>query len=133
MANIKEIIEEAHFTIPADYPYEGIICARGKAKHLKHRTRRPLFFTTQDMLVDAVLKQYRATPRVNVWRRKLPMEVIEYCYSQVGKGKMSFVLDFTKNENPDPNMEYLVCIFEERHVKKTPAYQKVFQSVTSKA
>jgi len=126
MASVKEVIESAHFTVATGVPFEGFICSKGKAKRIKHQTKRNMFFTTQDMLVDAVVRQYRQTPKVNVWRRRLPMEVLEFCYRAVAQDKMSFVLDFTKNENPDRNMDYLVCIFDQRQVNKTPQYTKVY-------
>lgn len=126
MTSVKEVIENAHFTIATNVPFEGFICSRGKAKFIRHQTKRNMFFTTQDMLVDAVIRQYRQVPKVNVWRRKLPMEVLDFCYKAVDSDKMSFVLDFTKDGASNPNMDYLVCVFDQRRVNKTPQYTKVY-------
>ena len=132
MESTKEIIENAHFTIKKNIDYEGFVCIGKKYKKIHHRTNRNLFFTSKDILVDIVIQRFRPTPKVSNWRNRLPLMVIESCYTVSKQKKMSFVLDFTQNDPEDRTMDYLICIFDEKLVHKTPQYTEIYDTIAGK-
>ena len=122
--DMKDVIEGARFSIETNTLYEGFMCVGMDFKPIDNRTNSPLLFTAKDLLIDAVTLEIRPTPQINVWRRRLNMEIIEYAYKMVPYRRATFVWDLRENEKT--KMDYLVVVFEDRYVKRSGDYDDVY-------
>ncbi|MEM6492586.1 MAG: hypothetical protein AAF684_11895 [Pseudomonadota bacterium] len=84
-----------------------------------------LLFTIRDVVADKVMVGLKPSPKMSSWARKIPMEVIEYCYKMVGSRKSSFVWDVS---DQGAKFDYVVVVVEDGRVQRSPDYQAVFTS-----
>lgn len=126
---IKKIVENANFSVAPNSPYEAVAC-KGKAyKQFQHRFPMQQVFTSKDILIDAVTMMFRSNPKINVWRNRVPEEVINYCYQLVPYRKLSFVMNLA--EAGDFN-SYVVAIVDDRFVKMPLQYADLYRGEIAK-
>ena len=128
--NLKGIIEQAKFKIPEQIPFEGFLCVGKDFKAIDQKTAHPFLFSVKDILIDAVMLNLRPTPNHNVWRRRINMEIVEYCYKMIPFRRISFAID--QQDNEDTKVDFLVCIFNEIYVQRSPDYDQIYQEAISK-
>jgi len=124
--DVKAVIETAHFSIPADTPYDGFLVVKKKFKQISRRTSESMLLNARDILINGLLVEFRPKPAMNVWRKRLPMEIIEYCYKTVPYRRMSFVYD--ARDIGDTELDFLICLFDDRHVSMTSDYARYYDS-----
>lgn len=128
--DLKNIIEKAKFKIQEDIPFEGFLCVGKDFKAIDQKTAHPFLFSVNELVIDAVMLNLRPTPNHNVWRRRVNMEIVEYCHKMVPFRRMSFVIDQQENENA--KIDFLICIFDERYVQRSSDYDTVYQQSIAK-
>ena len=126
MKDVKSVVEDAHFSIPADTPYEGFLVVKKAFKKINRKTSEGMFFNSRDVLIDALIMEFRQKPEMNVWRKRLPLEIIDYCYKLVPHRRMSFVYD--ARDIAETQLDFLICIFDDRNVTKSPDYTQYYDS-----
>lgn len=121
MSDIKRIVESARFSIGAKQVFEAYMISKGQVSHADRRTPQELIFGIRDLLIDAVMMDLRPTPGMNIWKKKIPMDVIEYCYKMVPYRRSSFVWDV--REDGSAKMDYIVCVFPDQAVNMSREYK----------
>jgi len=128
MTDIKRIVEGANFSIAQGTPYEAIVCKGQAYKNFAHRMAAQQYLGARDMLIDAVTLDFRPTLKINKWRKVIPEAVMKYCYDCVPFRKMTFVIRMDDGQQGD----YLVCVVEDRNVKKTLEYEDLYKTAIAK-
>lgn len=128
--DIKKIVENANFTVAPSTPYEAIACKGRAYKKFQHRFPGQQFFNSKDILIDAVTLMFRSTPKINVWRNRLPEEVVGYCYQLVPYRKMSFVMNLA--DAGEEQGTYMVAIVDDRFVRMPVNYTALYNTQMAK-
>lgn len=131
VSDIKAIIEKARFSVAERQPFEAYMVKGKNVAHGDRRTSFEMLFSIKDLLVDAVMKDLRPTPKVNTWQKHIPLEVIEYCYQMVPYRRMSFVWDV--REDGRAKFDWVVCVFPDNVVKRPTDYDMIYQRAMAEA
>jgi len=124
VSDIKRIVEAARFNIGAKQLFEAYMVSKGQVSHADRRTPQELIFGIKDLLIDAVMMDLRPTPGMNIWKKKIPMDVIDYCYKMVPYRRCSFVWDVREDGNTA--MDYIVCVFPDQAVAMSREYKALY-------
>lgn len=125
MTDIKNAIEKARFTVLQGTPFEAYMIKGKQVVNANQRTPFDLMFGIKDVVADKVMIGLKPAPKMCPWARKIPMEVIEYCYKMVGYSKSSFVWDVSDQGG---KYDYFVLVLDNDKVQRTRDYEIVFNS-----
>lgn len=126
--SLKRIVEGASFTIDAETPFEAVLVKGRAYKRYSHRLKSSQMFEAKDVLIDAVLETFRNSPKINIWRNRIPPEVIQYCYDLVPYRKISFVMPMAEKSGAD----FMVAIFDDRYVRMSREYGDLYREEIEK-
>ena len=128
MAEISKAVENARFKILKSTPFEAYMVKGKQVVNADQRAPFDLLFTITDVVADKVMVGFKPSPKMSKWSRKVPMDVIEYCYKMVGHKKSSFVWDVS---DQGAKYDYVVVVVPDDRVQRSADYQAVFASASA--
>lgn len=125
MADIKNAVEKARFKVIEGTPFEAYMIKGKQVVNANQRTPFDLMFTIKDVIADKVMIGLKPAPKMCPWARKIPMEVIEYCYKMVAYKKTSLIWDVSDQGG---KYDYFVLVLDNDKVQRSREYEAVFNA-----
>lgn len=125
MTDIKNAVEKARFKVIEGTPFEAYMVKGKQVVSANQRTPFDLLFSIKDVVADKVMVGLKPAPKMSTWSRKVPMEVIEYCYKMVAYRKSSFVWDVSEQ---GAKYDYVICVIDNDKVQRSAEYEAIFKA-----
>ena len=117
---MRRRLDQAQFVVSSDIRCDVFVVKGSSFRGIpKHKTTVQNIFTARDMIVDIVTISFRPKLSLNPWTKRLPRDVMRYCYQCVPYGRMSFCLSM----EGDPQVDFMTFVFEKADVKMPTFYQ----------
>lgn len=120
---LKTKLDQAQFVVQPDIQCDIFVVKGGNFRGSSHRPSVQNIFSAADLIIDAVTLSFRPKMSANPWSRRLPRDVLRYCYQSVPFGKMSFALRL----EDDPRIDFMVFVVEDVNVKMPLFYQDLYK------
>lgn len=119
---VRKRLDQAQFVVSAGVRCDIFVVKGESFRGFNHNTSVQNIFSARDLIVDLVSISFRPKLSLNPWTKKLPRDVMRYCYQCVPYGKMSFCLLM----EGDPQVDYMAFVIEKPDVKMPQFYQEMF-------
>ena len=119
---VRQRLDQAQFVVASDVRCDVFVVKAGNFRGVpQHKTSVQNIFGARDLVIDLVTMSFRPKLSLNPWTKRLPRDVMRYCYQCVPYGKMSFCLPMES----DPQVDYMTFVFEKGDVKMPSFYQEM--------
>lgn len=125
MSDMRDAIEKARFKVIEGAPFEAYMVKGKQVVTANQRAPFDLLFGIKDMVADKIMIGLKPSPKMSSWAKKVPMEVIEYCYKMVPYKKTSFVWDVGGDSK---KFDYIVVVIDDDKVQRSNEYAAFFKS-----
>lgn len=121
---VRKKLDQAKFVVSPDTRCDVFVVKGQNFRGSNHKTSVQNIFAAQELIIDAVTYSFRPKLSINPWTRRLPRDVMRYCYQCVPYGRMSFALRL----EDDPRIDYMVFVIDDKDVRMPVFYKELYDT-----